>query len=146
MDPFAVLASGARFDKQAALHAKRPAPQHQRAHAIAPPLPELVTSPAAGSGGQQPQRKKLRRKQQQEQQQQQADHHQHAAGREAGISMFGGSVQQQQQQQAVATAATAAANQQPQDALPEVQHSNDPYEEANLIRKALRIKVGGRAG
>jgi hypothetical protein len=59
--------------------------------------------------------------QQQQQQQQQQD--------DGGISLFSAAVQQQQQQQVVA-----------EPPLPQV-HSNDPHEEANVIRKALRIKV-----
>lgn len=50
----------------------------------------------------------------------------------AGISLFASSTKQQQQQY----------NQQQHDQLPEV-HTNDPLEEANIIRKALRIKVKG---
>jgi hypothetical protein len=58
---------------------------------------------------------------QQQQQQQQGD---------GGISLFSASAAAQQQQQQVLA----------EPPLPQV-HSNDPHEEANVIRKALRIKV-----
>jgi hypothetical protein len=62
--------------------------------------------------------------QQQQQQQQEQD--------DGDISLFSGAAATQQQQQQVVAA---------EPPLPQV-HSNDPHEEANVIRKALRIKVG----
>lgn len=116
MDPFALLSSGARFDKR-----KQPGSVSRPpgSFSVAQPLPEQQ---------QQPSRKKRKK-----QQGAAASGEQVAIDADAGFSLFGGSLQQaqvQQQQQ----------QQQLEAALPEV-HTRDPQEEANVIRKALRIKV-----
>jgi len=114
MDPFALLSSGAKFDKRK--QAARPKPTVN--FTVAQPLPELP------SEQQQPRKKRKK---------QHGATAGHSDGADAGISLFAGSmqhaVQQQPQQQ-----------QQQEPALPVV-HTKDPYEEANVIRKALRIKV-----
>jgi hypothetical protein len=117
MDPFALLSSGARFDKR-----KKPAAAVPKAvnYTVAQPLPELP------SKQQQPRRK---RKKQQAAADANGDHRYIAA--DAGFSLFGGSGQAQQQQKQP---------QQQEPELPEV-HTRDPQEEANVIRKALKIKV-----
>jgi hypothetical protein len=119
MDPFALLSSGARFDKR-----KQPGSVSRPpgSFSVAQPLPEQQQQ-------QQPSRKKRKK-----QQGAAASGEKVAIDADTGFSLFGGSpqqaqVQQQQQQQ-----------QQLEAALPEV-HTRDPQEEANVIRKALRIKV-----
>lgn len=114
-DPLSVLLSGARFDRKEQ--------QQQQAAAAS-----AAASPAAGSS-----RKAQKRKRQQEKQAAGAAagcSQDGADGQEAdGIALFGGS-------NGAAPVAAAAAEQ-----LPVAQHSNDAHEAANLLRKALRIKV-----
>jgi hypothetical protein len=125
MDPFALLSSGARFDKR-----KKPAAPGTKpagVFTVAQPLPQQQ---------QQQQSRKKRKKQH-------GGAAAAAAGGDddqdadasAGISLFGSSHPQQQSHQ-------QRQQQQQELPLPEV-HTKDPFEEANVIRKALRIKVCG---
>jgi hypothetical protein len=115
MDPFALLSSGARFDKR-----KQPASAVSKPvnYTVAQPLPELPSE--------QPRKK---RKKQQAAANANGDRSDIAA--DAGFSLFGGSGLAQQQHKQP---------QQQEPALPEV-HTRDPQEESNVIRKALKIKV-----
>lgn len=112
-----MLTSGARFDKRKQPAAALPKPVN---YTVAQPLPELPSDP------QQPRKKRKK---------QQAGAgttvHQHEVDVDAGFSLFGGSLQAQQQHKQP---------QQQEPELPEV-HTRDPQEEANVIRKALKIKV-----
>lgn len=116
MDPFSLLASGAHFGKRK----QRPeAARQPTSHTVAPELPEHQ---------QQQQQPSKKRKKQQQQAAATANGDQQVVGDVAGFSLFGGSLQQPQQQQ------------QREPELPQV-HTRDPQEEANVIRKALKIKV-----
>lgn len=134
MDPFALLSSGARFSKQhTGPSNKRPAPATAANFSgVAQPLPALPSDPQQQSSQQRPSKRQRRAQAAAAAAaaQQQAD----AAGDAGSISLFGGSSASQQQQ-----------SQQKQDndaELLPVVNTKDPYEEANVIRKALKIKVG----
>ncbi|WIA37500.1 hypothetical protein OEZ86_014412 [Tetradesmus obliquus] len=118
MDPFALLSAGVHYDKS---KIPKTAIQKTHAYSVALPLPDLPRP--AGSQPSKQKRKKGAAGTQQQQQEQQAD--------DGGISLFSAAAAAQQQQQVAA-----------EPPLPQV-HSNDPHEEANVIRKALRIKVKG---
>jgi uncharacterized protein HemX len=118
MDPFDLLSSGAKFDKRKQASAAIPKPVN---FTVAVPLPELPSD-----------QQTARKKRKKQHNSAGADALLLSVDADAGFSLFGGGQQQQQQQQK---------QPQQQDAeLPSV-HTKDPHEEANVIRKALRIKV-----
>ncbi|KIY97098.1 DEAD-box ATP-dependent RNA helicase 57, partial [Monoraphidium neglectum] len=147
MDPFALLTSGAKFDRgrmKQDQNVYRGQQHRAAAHALPP---GLLKAPAAAAGGQPPRKK--RRLQHATAHagasESGADDHQ---GSDPGISVFGGSQSpaggaggQRRRDDAVAAAGMAGAGA-GAEALPEVR-THDPNEEANSIRKALRIKVSG---